>query len=332
MNRRMVITALLLAAMMRGAHAQQNAPVYRLAIATPSLPVSDLTEMGNQPNYRAFFQKLRELGYVEGQNLSVARYSAEGRTEQFDQLADQVVRGKPDLIFAVARVVRSIKAATDAIPVVTIAGDPVAEGIVSSLARPGGNITGVTIVAGYEIAGKRLEVLREMVPAASRVAWLASHAMWESPDGTTLQGAALRTKISLVGPPLGAPLDEAEYRSVFAAMARDGVDAQIVNGEAVNYANRRLIVELLEQTGLPAIYSFREFADIGGLMVYGPDLTDLYRHAAGQVDQILKGAKPADIPFYQPTKFALTINLKTAKALGLTVPPTLLIGADEVIE
>ena len=139
-------------------------------------------------------------------------------------------------------------------------------------------------------------------------------------------------QISLVGPPLQAPFNEAEYRRVFAAMAQAGADALLVNGGPENFGNRQLIVELAEKARLPAIYVFREFTDIGGLMSYGVNLGDLLRHAADQIDQILKGTKPGDIPFYQPTKFELIINLRTAKALGITVPPTLLIAADEVIE
>jgi putative tryptophan/tyrosine transport system substrate-binding protein len=216
--------------------------------------------------------------------------------------------------------------------VTTILGDPIAEGIVSSLARPGGNITGVTITAGYEIGGKRLEVLREMVPSASRVAWLASRTQWDGPDGTSLREAAERSKVSLLGPPLDAPLDEAEYRRVFASMAQEGVDALIVNGQSENFINRRLIVELADEARLPAIYSFREFAEIGGLMVYGIDLPDIFRHAADQVAEIFKGAKPGEIPFYQPTKFELLVNLKTAKALGIQIPQSILARADEVIE
>ena len=147
-----------------------------------------------------------------------------------------------------------------------------------------------------------------------------------------MREAAELNNVSLLGPPLDAPIHEAEYRRVFAEMAQEGVDALVVGGDQDNITNRRLIVELAEKARLPAIYPYYEFAEIGGLIVYGVDSTDLFRHMADQADQILKGAKPGDIPFRQPTKFQLVINLKTAKALGLTVPPTLLIAADEVIE
>jgi putative ABC transport system substrate-binding protein len=185
------------------------------------------------------------------------------------------------------------------------------------LARPGGNITGSTVDAGVEIIGKSLELLREMVPTASRVAWLASPAVRESPIGAALREAAQRMKISIVGPPLDPPFEEAGYRRVFEAMMQEGVDALVVDYQAENFTNRQLIVGFAEKARIPAIYPSRLFAEVGGLMAYGMDIRDL---------------KPSDIPFYQPTKFELVINLKTAKALGFTVPPSLLATADEVIE
>jgi putative tryptophan/tyrosine transport system substrate-binding protein len=316
----------------RAAQAQQAAKVYRLAVVHPSQPVADLSETG-LPRYRAFFQKLRELGYIEGQNLRVERYSGEGRTELFAELAAEVIRGKPDLIFVPgSRLTLAFKAATDTIPVVTVVSDPVAFGVVSNLARPGGNITGVTTDAGVDIRGKRFELLREMVPAASRVAHLASRRVWEGPECAAVREAVERIKVSLVGPPLDAPLDDAEYRRVFAAIVEAGADALVVSSQNENLTKRRLIVELAEKARLPAIYAYREYTDIGGLMAYGPDIEDVYRQAADRVDQILKGAKPRDIPFYQPTKFELVINLKTAKALGLDIPGSILARADEVIE
>jgi putative ABC transport system substrate-binding protein len=184
----------------------------------------------------------------------------------------------------------------------------------------------------WKIVGKRLELLREMIPAASRVAYLGSHGMWEGADGAAMREAAQRIKISLIGPPLESPLREAEYRRVFAAITQAGADALMVANQSELLTDRRLILKLAENARLPAIYPNRDFAEIGGLMAYGVELQDVFRHAAEQVDQILKGAKPGDIPFYQPTKFELVINAKASKAVGITVPPTLLIAADEVIE
>ena len=313
------------------AEAQQRARVYRIAVVNPSMPVGDMNETGSRL-YRAFFQRLRQLGYVEGQNLSVERWSGEGRTEHFAELAGEVVRSKPDLIFVQEyRLMRYFKPATDTIPMVGYGGDPTAFGIVSNLARPGGNITGVMGDTGTGF-GKPFQFIREMIPAASRAAFLASPAIWDSPYGPAIREQAQKMGMSLLGPPLTAPFQEAEYRRVFAAMVQEGADALLVSGQMENTTNRRLIVELAEKYRLPAIYTWRDFTEIGGLLAYGADLQDVSRHAAEQVDQIFKGTKPGDIPFYQPTRFELTINLKTAKALGLTIPFSLIASADEVIE
>ena len=333
MRRRDFIAGAVAASAIRRAQAQQKATVFRIGVVSPSDPVADMSETGSWPRWRAFFLRLRELGYVEGQNLVVKRYSGEGRTEQFAELAAQAVRDESDVIYVVGdRLVREVKAATDKVPVVAIVGDPISQGIVSSLARPGGMITGITVAASLEIDGKRLELLREIVPSVSRVGYLCSRGLWEAPYAAALREAARTIKISLVGEPLDAPFNEAEYRRVFAAMTRAGADALYVAGQPENSANGPLIVQLAEKSQLPAMYSYPEFADIGGLVAYGIDLPDIMRHAADQVDQIFKGMKAGEIPFYQPTKFALAINLKTAKAFGITVPPTLLIAADEVIE
>ena len=333
MRRRDFIAGAAAASTIGRAHAQQKAKVPRLAAVLTAEPVTDLSETGTLPGFSAFFQRLRQLGYIEGQNLAVDRWSGEGRTEHFAKLAGDIVRSDPDLIFIAGdRLMRELKAATDTIPVVAILGDPVAQGIVTSLARPDGNITGVTVVAGVEINGKALELLRELVPAASRVGWLASRRTWEGPYASAIREAAQRINITLVGPPLEAPFQEAEYRRVFSAMAQESADGLVVFGQPENLANRRLIVDLANEARLPSMYAYPDFAEVGGLISYGVDLPEIGRHAADQVDQLLKGAKPGDIPFYQPTKFLLAVNLKTAKALGITVPPTLLIAADEVIE
>jgi putative ABC transport system substrate-binding protein len=335
MRRREVIAALLLAAPIIGrAKAQEASKVHRIALVNPDAADSDMSETGDAP-HRSFFRRLRELGYIEGQNLSIARYSAKGRTEDFNDLVREAVRSNPDLIVALGnRLVTEVKAATETIPVVAVVADPVRWGIVTSIARPGRNITGVAVDGGIEQWAKYLELLHEIVPAASKVGYLASRRLWESAvraDSVILE-AAQRLKISLVGPPLAAPIAEAEYHRVFAAMAEEGVDALYVNNQHENFTNRQLIVELAEKYRFPAIYLYREFTEIGGLISYGVNLNDTLRQAAEQIDLILKGTQPGDIPFRQPTKFELVINLKTAKALGITVPPTLLIAADEVIE
>jgi len=331
MRRRDFIAGFLVASI-APASAQQSGRVYRLAVVHPSQPLSDLSETGSEP-YRAFFERLRALGYVEGRNLAVARYSGEGRTEQFAELVGDVVRSHPDVIMvSTSRLTRDFKAATATIPVVAIGADPVALGIVPSLARPGGNITGSSVTAGVEIWGKRLELLRAIVPTASRVAYLASNRAWEGADVAALREAAQRFKIDLLGPPLNPPLQESEYRRVIDAMVRAGADGLVIGDQAENSTNAGIIVELAAKARLPAIYPNPIFAHRDGLIAYGVEYSEIFRHAAEQIDEILKGTKPGDIPFYQPTKFELVINLKTAQALGLAVPATLLAFADEVIE
>jgi putative ABC transport system substrate-binding protein len=313
------------------AQAQQTGKVYRIAIVHPSFPVVDLTETVPIPVFRGCFEELRRLGIVEGENLVAERFSAEGRTERHPDLVREVVRRNPEVILVVgSSLVLALKAATRTIPIVLIGGDPVADGIVPSLARPGGNITGVSVDAGPGISGKRLELLREGIPRASRIGLLGSRVSWEAPY--SMYEEARRLGISLLGPPLNTPVQEAEYRRVFIAMAQQSAEALIVDSETDNVANRRLIVELAEKFRLPAIYPFRPFVDIGGLMAYASDVRDLGRHAAVQIDLILRGRKPGEIPIYRSTKFELIINLKTAKMLGLTIPPSLLARADEVIE
>jgi putative ABC transport system substrate-binding protein len=332
MRRRDFISGLVVSSAIGRAHAQQGEKVVRLAMLSPSTPVADMTEAGGR-RYRAFFQRLRGLGYVEGENLAVGRYSGEGRAEHYAELVAQAIRYNPNVIVVAGdRLAGDVKAATNIVPIIAIVSDPIASGIVTNMARPGGNITGVAIDAGYEFAAKCLERLHEVVPAASTIGYVASSVVWENRYSSALRQAAQRMKLSLVGPPLAAPFDEPEYRRVFAAMEGHGVDALIVNPQPENTTNLKLIAELALKYRWPALFWYREFTDFGGLMAYGVDLVDLYHRAADQVGEILKGTRPGDLPFDQPTKFPMIINLKTAKALGLTIPPTLLIAADEVIE
>jgi putative ABC transport system substrate-binding protein len=335
MRRRTFIAGLLVAAAAGRAQAQRTAKVYRIARIYPAQPVAEAIKASKTQGSLTwfFFEELRRLGFVEGQNLVYERYSAEGRTDQFSELARDVVRSKPDLIVADGTfVVLALKAVTTTIPIVAGSiSDPVAVGIAASIARPGGNITGV-IGTGPEFMGKYVELLREAVPGLSSVGFLASRKVWELPEGVAVQEAARRVQISLIGPPLDYPLDAAEYRRVIPAMAQAGAQALIVQAQPQNYENQQLIIELAEKGRLPAIFPFRDSSKLGGLMAYAADGHETLRQEASQIAQILRGASPGDIPFYQPTRFFLVINLKTAKALGITFPPSILARADEVIE
>jgi len=332
MRRREFIAGLMAAPTMRAAIAQQPAKMKRVAVVHPSRKVDDLTING-PPHYKAFFEELSRLGYVERQNLSVERYSGEGRTEHYADLARDVVSTHPDLILATSGpLALSFKLATTTIPIVAITGDPIALRLVPSIAHPGGNITGVTTDGGVELYGKRLGLLVEAVPKDSNVRYLASQPHWERPSGVAAREAARRAGISMTGALLGTTFNEAAYQRVFNSMAQDRVDALLVSDEAEHFAYRIVLVELAAKSRIPTIYPFREFVEVGGLMTYAIDLADIYRRAASQITEILKGTRPGDIPFYQPTRFDLVINLKTANAIGLELPPTLLARADKVIE
>jgi putative ABC transport system substrate-binding protein len=272
------------------------------------------------------------LGYVEGENLIIERYSAEGHHERYADLAREIVTSKPDLIVTGTNpVVRAVTAATNTIPVVAFMLDPLKAGLVTSLARPGGNLTGITLDAGIEIWEKRLQMLKEAMPSTVKAAFLGMRGGWEGPSAQVVRDAADRLGISLVLmlPEKGTP---SEIERVFAAMEQQRPDAVLVSGEGDLNANRQLIAELAEKNRLPVMCPYRDYVEAGGLMAYAVDLAELLRRMADNVHQILKGAKPGEIPIYQATKFELLINLKTAKALGLILPPALLARAAEVIE
>jgi putative ABC transport system substrate-binding protein len=333
MRRRDFITALGTAATWPlAARAQQPAKMKRIAFVHPSNKVSEISVSG-RPYYRAFFEELNRLGYVEGQNLGVERYSGEGRPERYAELARDVVNTHPDLIVAVAaRLSLNFKMATTTIPIVSLINDPIALGLVASIARPGGNITGVTISGGLELVGKRMGLLVEAIPKLSTVGYLVSRPYWEDPRGAAAREAAKQAGISLKAVLLGNAFNEAEYQRVFRSMEQDRADALMVSDETEHFSYRATIIELAAKGRIPTIYSYREFVEVGGLMAYSIDQADMYRRVANLIDKIFRGANPGDIPFYQPTKFELSINLKTAKALGLEMPAMLLGRADEVIE
>jgi putative ABC transport system substrate-binding protein len=222
--------------------------------------------------------------------------------------------------------------ATTTIPIVTMVIDPIAQGLVASIARPGGNITGVTISGGLDIIGKRMGLLVETKPKLSTVGYLASQPFWEDARGAAAREAAKKARIALSPAVLGTAFNEAEYQRIFASLEQDRADALMVSEEPEHFTYRATIIELAAKGRIPTIYPIREFVEAGGLMAYSVDVPDIFHRFANLIDKILKGANPGGIPFYQPTKFELIINLKTAKALGLEMPAMLLARADEVIE
>jgi len=275
---------------------------------------------------------MRELGWAEGKNIAFEFRFAEDKAERLPELAVELVRLKVDLIVTAGTpAALAARQATTTIPIVAVGlNDPVPLGLVTSLARPGGNVTGFTSVVMEGFVGKQLELLKEAVPAISRVAFLrdpANPIQQRNPSEISDLEKALRLKLQILS--VGTPED---IESAFQAVARERADALWVGASAVTVRHRTRIAQLAAKNRLPAVYYSRAYVEAGGLLSYGPNDIELYPRAASYVDKILKGAKPGDLPVEQPTKFELVINLKTAKALGLTIPQSLLARADEVIQ
>jgi putative tryptophan/tyrosine transport system substrate-binding protein len=310
--------------------AQQGGHVQRLAFVSPSEPTALMRE---DKGYRVFFEELRRLGHVEGQNLTVDRYGKEQNTADLAALAAQVVRSAPDVIYIAGPGAIFFKPLTTTIPIVTVTGDPVRQGLVQSLAHPGGNITGASVDTGPSIHGKRIALLREIDPVMSKLAFLLTRVQLERGNlDNLIQAAAAAVGVTLVYCVVDLPTSETAYRGAIAQAVRDGADSIMVADSPETLRNSAMIADLVGAARLPAIYPFPEFVEAGGLMAYSFDLAELIRRAANAVDAVLRGSNPGDIPFYQPSRFELSINLKTAKALGLAVPPTLLATAAKVIE
>jgi putative tryptophan/tyrosine transport system substrate-binding protein len=331
MRRRAFLAFSLALSAVSRSQAQQISRPRRVAIVANAQSISNISETDHL--YGVLLKELRRLGYVEGQSLIVQRYSAFGRTERLEKLAEEVVHAQPDLIFSVGvPLLRSLLAVTQTIPIVGILADPVGWGLVPSLARPGGNLTGVASDVGIDFFQKIPQLLKELVPTASRVGFLVPRTMEDGLYPRTLRAVAPQLGLTIVSAPLDSPLTEPEYRRAFVALAQNGVDSLILADWPTHLLYKNLVTELARAARLPTIYPWRDFVEVGGLIAYGTDLLELWDRAAVVMGLVLNGTKPADIPFYQPTRFKLTLNLKTANALGLTIPPTLLARADEVIE
>lgn len=312
------------------ARAQQPQKQHRIAFVHSGIPADKLTETAGPFWVRRFHETLRGLGDVEGSNLIIERYSAEGRADRYAALAAEVVSRNPNVIVAnLNDLIKVFAAATATIPIVMITGDPVAGGLVANLARPGGNLTGVSTNAGIEIHSKRLQLLKEAIPSAAKVAYLLS-GNWGSAE-SSFREAGQRLGVALTENLL-PDVNDAQLRSTFAAMNGQHFDAAIVDEGGSFLAQRVLIAELAGEHRIPVIYPYRDYVDAGGLMAYAPNLGELAQRMANDVHQILNGTKPGDIPFYQPSTFQLIVNLKAAKAIDLSLPQSLIASADEVIE
>jgi putative ABC transport system substrate-binding protein len=327
MRRREFITLIVAGAMWPlVAHAQQAGKIYRIGFLAndPAIPV--------QPAGQAFLDGLRESGFIEGKNVIIERRFAEGRTDQFAKLIAELIRLNVEIIVTSANDETLLaKRATTKIPIVMMNGqDPLGQGIVASLARPEGNITGVIQDDSAEIAAKLIQLLKDAVPHTAHVAVLLNPDLpYEEAQWRQLEFSAPSLKVMLRRLVVR---QASELDSAFTAIARDGADALVPVNSGVNFVNRRRIIELAAKGRLPMMSGFREYPEAGGLMSYGSVRADRFRLAATYVAKILKGAKPADLPIQQPTKYELVINLKTARSLNLEIPRDLLLVADEVIE
>lgn len=310
----------------------QSTAQHRIAIMTSVIPAELISETGGDLGSRLLFGALRRLGYVEGRNLEIQRYSAGGYLDRLSPVARQVVEGKPELIIAIGGpVAQAMVTATKTIPIIATFADPVNSGLVESLARPGSNITGVSVDTGVEIVGKRMQLLKDAVPSATKVAYLDVGLGQQNALNAVLSEASKRLGISVRVMRL-QETTRVEYQRVFADMVQDQIGAVLISDSGEPLAFRQLIAELAKEHQLPTICAALDYVEVGGFIAYAADPTAVFQQIAEDVHQILRGESPSTIPIIQPTKFKLFINLVTAKALNLTVPAALLVGADGVIE
>jgi putative tryptophan/tyrosine transport system substrate-binding protein len=324
-RRRFLLTSLAGAvAAPRAIEAQQTGRMYRIGYLGEGTPENALV-------LEETLRELGYLGYVEGRNLVVERRFAAFKYDRLPDLAAELVRLKPDVLVTGGNPgIAALRQATATVPIVMAwASDPVGAGLVTSLARPGGNITGLTLGTGPEFVTKELQILHEVVPKLSRVAILREADRRGAAETAALESAARKLGLTILFADVRTTSD---IEGAFATITRSRAGAILVLGGNTTWASRQQLADLAVQHRLPGICLFRGYAEAGLLLTYGPNREDLNRRAAAYTDKILKGARPADLPVAEPTKFELVINLKTAKALGLTIPPSLLLRADQVIE
>jgi len=330
MKRRDLLAGLLPVAVVPLAGAQQPGKMYRVAMFHPTHSYSTMSEHGGSTSWRALFEELRRLGYDEGRNLTVERYTGGGQEETYPQLARKVVATQPDLILSMSEGVPFFAdAAAGRVPIIGYVDDTGAAGLSTSLSRPSANVTGIVTDPGV-IVGKRFQMLREVRPEAKHIAMLAPHRHWEASDW--VQRSEQQHGMRLTCLCVASPLQEAEYRKAFANLDHGRPDFIVVWGGSENITHRDLIVGLVNERRILALYPMRAFVEVGGLMSYGYDPDELFRYLARQIDLILRGRPVSEVPFYMPIKWELAVNLGTAKAIGLEIPPSVLFRADLVIE
>lgn len=324
MRRRNLLAGLLATTTVTTLWAAEPVKVYRLAVCTPF----------GLYNRSHFFSHLRQLGYTEGENLIVDRYVAGLRPDYYAEIAHEIVQQRPDAIALAVdnQLISALAKETRTIPIIALIPS-IDAGLVRNMSRPEGNITGITGDAGVEMQGKLLDILRQAVPSASRIAYLSNRYDWEGAWGRAVLDASRRSGVSIIGVPVEHSAGEDDYRKAFAMMVQDAADALIFNGLPPNAYYAKLIAELAFTNRLPSIcWDLHVVRKGPGLLCYTPNFQGMTEKWADQVDQVLKGAKVSEIPIFQPTKFILAINLKTAKALGIEIPSSLIASADEVIE
>lgn len=327
MRRRDLLAGLLATTVASALQAAEHNKIHHLAVC--SQHETDFSI----PPWMGLFDRLRQMGFEDGKNLIIDRYTTEGRPDRYEEVARKIVQAKPDVIALGFdhQFILQVAKETSTIPIVATFGDPVAAGIIKNMARPERNISGVSLDAGIEMQGKHLEILREAVPSATRVAYLSNRTEWDGAWGLAVREAGQRLGVSIIGIPMNRSAGDPEYREAFETMARQSVQALMANGLPPNFEHRDLILELAVKYRLPSITWWTDISE-QICLAYTPDYPYYFHLWANEVGQALNGVAPADIPIQQATKLMLTINLKTAKAIGLDIPGPLILRADKVIE